>query len=489
MKKVLSLPEAEFNLFRQLLIEESGLCFEQDRGCPLIQALDERMQKRGYSSYQEYYHLLKFHPERRQEINELLDLITIGETHFFRNRPQFDGLVKLVLPQIVQRKAASGDKSIRAWSAGCSRGDEPYSIAMAVMEIIPDYQSWNISILGTDINRDALAYAKGAIYENKDIRYMPQTYLEKYFQRRGTSYILDEEVKKLVYFIYHNLAKDEFSLAGMKNLDIIFCRNVTIYFDFPTTRRIIEKFYQCLATPGYLFVGHSESLWQITNKFEAFELPQSFIYKKALHPAEEKAMKPFMGVPKLKLEELFPPGEEKQAPSETEKELESMYQEATRLFNEKKYEQASLLFDKIIAADKNHIRAYFAKASILANQEKYKEAIDALAKLIQVDNLYAQAYYLWGVLLYKTGNLKEAERQFRKVIYADPSIVLAYFNLGNIYLLQKRFNQAGREFNNAVKLLGARPEEEQVKFCEDFTVGFLIRACKNNILIINSKQV
>ncbi len=512
MKNVLPLSENDFDFFQQLLVEESGLYFDKDRSDSLRHALWERLQNRKYDSYQEYFHFLKYHPEGLTEIREIIDLITIGETYFFRNRPQFDALMKRVLPEIIERKMYSVDKSIRVWSAGCSKGDEPYSIAIAIMEVLPSYENWDISILGTDVNRNALVCAKNAVYNKKDIGHLPQGYLDKYFEKRGSKYILNQNVKKLVRFEDYNLARAPFNMEQMKNLDILFCRNVTIYFNLQTTKRVIENFYNCLKQDGYLFLGHSETLWQITNKFETVEFPQTFIYRKAINDVEEEAMRPFVGVPKIKLDDFAPvektfseeyiffeeaePAEEKietfeiteetEIPPEPEKQ-ESVYREASKLFTEKKYEQALSLFDQIIAQDKNHIRAYFAKANILANQAKYEEAINTLTKIIEVDNLYVEAYYLLGVLLYKEGNYEEAERQFRRAIYVDPSIVLAYFNLGNIYLYLGKYDKASKEFNNTIKLLEGRPVEEQVKFCEDFTVEFLLRACKNNLEEIPEK--
>jgi tetratricopeptide (TPR) repeat protein len=140
-----------------------------------------------------------------------------------------------------------------------------------------------------------------------------------------------------------------------------------------------------------------------------------------------------------------------------------------------------------IVQDKNQILPYLTDATTLANEAKYKEAADILAKVIEEDNLSVEAYYLLGVLSYKSGNLKKAEAQFRKVIYADPDSVLAYFNLGNIYLYQRKFSGAAREFRNAIRLLEKRPKNEQIRFCEDFTVEFLLMACRKNVSEISKR--
>ena len=143
MKNILPLSEDDFGLFQGLLMEETGLSFDRDRKQSLHIALWERIQNRGYDSYREYYNLIKFHPEGRLEIHELIDLITIGETYFFRNKPQFEALMKFVLPELIQRKIYSPDRSLRIWSAGCSRGDEPYSIAIAIIFFTASSRSSN----------------------------------------------------------------------------------------------------------------------------------------------------------------------------------------------------------------------------------------------------------------------------------------------------------------------------------------------------------
>jgi len=510
MKNILPLSEDDFSIFQGLLIEETGLSFDRDRGQSLHIALWERMQNRGYDSYREYYNLIKFHPEGRLEIHELVDLITIGETYFFRNKPQFEALMKFVLPEVIQRKIYSPDRSIRIWSAGCSRGDEPYSIAIAIMEVLPYYEDWDIAILGTDINRNVLAHGKEAIYGQRDIEHLPKDYLGKYFKVRRSHYILDDRVRSLARFEYHNLARDPFTKEGMQNLDIIFCRNVTIYFDYQTTKRVVDGLYNCLTRDGYLFLGHAETLWQIANKFETVEFPQTFLYKKAHIPVEDEVMKPFIGVPEFTteefapikeglLEEVFPKEtkpeleekvdliEEMEKPPAASEEIESLYRDASILFEKKNYQEALSLSEGIIAQDKSHMSAHLIKATILANQAKYEDAVGTLSKIIEMDNLNVDAYYLLGVLSYKTNDLQAAETQFKKAIYIDPDIVLAYFNLGNIYLYQGKLSKAAREFNNAIRLLEKRPKDEQVRFCEDFTVEFLLRACKNNLLEINEK--
>ncbi len=453
MKDILPLSSDVFALFQELITEACGLRFEEERSQSLHLALWERLQQRGYDSYREYYNLLKFHPEGRLEIRELLDLITVGETYFFRNKSQFNVLMRSVLPEIMQRKLYSGDKSMRVWSAGCSRGDEPYSIAIAIKEALPCEEEWTISILGTDINRNGLARAKEAVYGEKDVAHLPKEYLQKYFKVEDSTYRLHPGARQWVQFEYHNLVKDPFVHEKMQMIDLIFCRNVTIYFKEETTRRVIENFYHCLAPEGYLFLGHTETLWQITDKFERVDFPQAFAYQKGSTSSQAGVMRPFMAAPEIKIENLISvPSSAPPAAPEKDDRLTSL-----------------------------------SEATLLANNARYKEAAEILAKVIKADNLSVEAYYLLGVLCYKTGDLREAETQFRKVIYVNPDAILAYFNLGNIYLYEKKFREAAREFKNVMRLSEKRPKDEQIEFCEDFTVEFLLMACRNNLREISKR--
>jgi chemotaxis protein methyltransferase CheR len=402
------------------------------------------------------------------------------------------------------------------------------------METLLSYSEWKISILGTDINRNGLACSEEAIYTQKDIGHLEKEYLDKYFNIRGSTYVLKEDVKALVRFEYHNLAKDSFMTETIQNMDIIFCRNVIIYFDAQTTQRVIENFYNCLTEDGYLFLGHTETLWQISNKFERVEFPQTFIYKKTLNPTQVDPLKPFMAIPNVEIEDLtlsvtpapalyphssglaFEAWREKGEPSSSRFKPKSTGWETkevsiTQETGAKKgsfqhelkpehrgmpgpLEQIEKTPDvafpsphHLIPQEKNDFMTCLKKATDLANESKYEEAAEILGKLIQEDNLSVEAYYLLGVLSYKSGNLKEAETQFRKVIYVTPDSALAYFNLGNIYLYQRKFSGAAREFRNAIALLEKRPKNEQIKFCEDFTAEFLLMACRNNLLEISKR--
>lgn len=488
-----SLSKEDFILLQELLLQASGLRFEEDNAQSLLYAIEERRKENRCASYQQYYSLLQSHSEGGFEIRKLLDLITTTETYFFRNSEQFDVLAGAVLPLIIRGKELSGDRSIRVWSAGCSKGNEAYSIAIAIKEAVPVYENWDISILGTDINRQALFYAQESVYNEHDMGHISEEFRDKYFVKEGADYILSDSVKKMVKFEYHNLAKDPFTLEGMRNLDIIFCRNVTIYFDLENTERVIDSFYDCLVPMGWLFLGHAETLWQITNKFESVEFPGTFVYRKSAYPINEEEMRPFINLPEINFDKEQPvrTGEEPGKPSETQErkeELGQLYKDVSMLFDTKDYPGALALIDKMISTDINYVRFYLVKAHILANQGKYEDATGILAKVIEMDPLSAEAHYLLGVISLRKGVLKEAEAEFKKVLYIDPDIIIAYFNLANIHLHQRGLAKARLEFNNAINLLQKKKKGEEIKLGKNFTVEFLLRACKNKLEIISAKE-
>jgi chemotaxis protein methyltransferase CheR len=334
--------------------------------------------------------------------------------------------------------------------------------------VLPPNENWTISILGTDINRNGLAGAKRAAYGEKDIAHLSKEYVDKYFEVKNGAYLLRTVLKEWVEFQYHNLAKDPLIHEKMRGIDLLFCRNVTIYFDSRLIRQVMENLYNCLAPEGYLFLGHTETLWQITDKFESVEFPQTFVYKKRKsNLTPEGAARPFMPIPEIQIRDL----------ASTSPPLQQ-----DLVLSEHSYRR-----NHPVAPEEKDKIASLSRATQLANEAKYEQAAGILAKVIEADNLSADAYHLLGALFYKMGNLRQAEAQFRKVIYVNPDSILAYFHLGNIYLVQKRFREAAREFKNTILLSEKKTKDEQMEFCEDLTIDFLLRACRKNLQEISKR--
>ncbi|MBF0387241.1 MAG: tetratricopeptide repeat protein [Candidatus Omnitrophica bacterium] len=513
MSQCAALSDEDFVRFQEFFVNETGLYFDNSKDQSLISALSERLTKKGHSSYKEYYNYLKYHPESRFELREILTLLTTGETYFFRNIAQFEVLMQDVLPEIIKRKKPTADRSIRVWSAGCSRGDEAYSIMIAIMEILPDYRDWNISILGTDINRDVLAVAREAVYTPKDLGELPAEFVERYFHRKRADYILNSDVKPPVRFVYHNLCKDQFSQDGMCGIDIVFCRNVTIYFNPDTTRALMGRFYNALADGGYMFLGHSETLWQINHQFRTIEYPHTFIYKKDLGAVVPEPSPAQVSLPVFSFDEKIfgssglssfrPAGAPGTAdnfspsgaavPSVEEvffmdSQTEAYVNEAGDNYRGRKYAEAFVCLEKALARNAGHPRANLLKAVILADQAKYDEAIAVLSALVQKDNLNEEATFLLALLYAKAGLAVKAEAMFRRIIFLAADEPLAYFHLGNILAARQLPPRAALEFRNAIRLLEKRPANEPVKFGDDLSSGALLQACKRNLLSLSLKS-
>jgi len=266
---------------RDYIYKASGMYFPEHRRFFLESRCKRRMEALGIQSFEEYYRYLTRPDVRRQELQALLNEVTINETSFFRNQPQFDALRHIFLPEIANRKGSIGFKRLKIWSAGCSSGEEPYSIAIVVHELKATLlQGWQIQILGTDINQTVLDKARQGIYTRYSFRNTPPHMISRYFKNLGDGrFELDPAIRRMVEFKNMNLI-DEMAILFMKGFDIIFCRNVLIYFDLAAKKHTIQHFYNALLDEGLLFIGHSESLFGVNDQFKMVHFPGGMAYKK-----------------------------------------------------------------------------------------------------------------------------------------------------------------------------------------------------------------
>jgi len=254
---------------------DSKLYFLQDR-------CKRRMTARDLSSIQEYLDALTIKADRERELQLLLNEITVGETSFFRNQPQLDALRKFILPELLREKERLGYQRLRIWSAGCSTGEEPYTLAMILLEEMQArHANWQIEVFATDINEKSLAKARQGQYAAYALRNVSRPLLEKYFTPAGDGqFLVREEPRALVSFQHLNLF-DERRLMFLRGLDLILCCNVLIYFDAESKRRMIQHFYNMLQPHGYLFLGHAESLFGINDDFRLVHYPGATAYARS----------------------------------------------------------------------------------------------------------------------------------------------------------------------------------------------------------------
>jgi chemotaxis protein methyltransferase CheR len=269
------LSDGEFRLFRDLIYEECGISLSLEKRAFLESRLRRRLDELGITSGYEYYRVVTGPQGRSQELPALLDSLMICETSFFRNLPQFDLLREVVLPELTAKKVRTGTRILRVWSAGCSTGQEPYSAVIALLETLPDRESWTIRVVASDLSFTALERAQSGLYREDQLKGVDPVTIGRYFRKENGQYVVKEEVKKRVIFDYHNLKNDN----GLRGLDIIFCRNVMIYFDAEEQRRLVSRFANCLLPGGFLFVGHAESLQGQSTRFAMVHRNKGIAYR------------------------------------------------------------------------------------------------------------------------------------------------------------------------------------------------------------------
>ncbi len=271
--------DSEFKEFRDEIYKLCGIYFTESKKYLLEGRILKRMAANNIKTFSEYIRLIR-NPLKKDELDRLYEAITINETYFFRAPQQFEALENIIVPEILANKKNTVMPSFRIWSAACSTGEEPYTLALIVLESLRHkYPNVSFQIVGSDINQSVLETAKQGIYKEYAIRNIPKPLLSKYFKQEGNLYHLSNDVKKLVKFININLY-DPNQVKLVSQCDVIFCANVLIYFDLPSKQQVVSYLYNALNVGGYLFIGYSESLHGISKSFKLVHLPKAMAYQK-----------------------------------------------------------------------------------------------------------------------------------------------------------------------------------------------------------------
>jgi chemotaxis protein methyltransferase CheR len=270
--------EEEFRLVRDLIYNHCGIYFDNESKYLLDKRLARRLTHHNLSGFRDYYHYLKYDKNKDQELSDIMDVLTTNETYFFREAFQLKAFTDEIAPEIIQSKSESYEKKVRIWSAGCSTGEEPYTIAMLILEK-GLFKDLNVEIIGTDISHRVVQFARKAVYGKSSFRSTDEAYTKKYFQEQDGSYRVCDKVRELVTISHLNLL-DQNRLAMLGRMDVIFCRNVIIYFDQQAKKKVIESFYKSLRDSGYLLLGHSESLMNISAAFSLRHFKNDMVYQK-----------------------------------------------------------------------------------------------------------------------------------------------------------------------------------------------------------------
>jgi chemotaxis protein methyltransferase CheR len=276
MNHHMELPDDVFRLLREQIYKRSGMWFSESSKYLLQKRLSPRARELNFDTFQKYFYFLQYDPRAEAEFDQIFDLVTTNETYFFREPAQLQAFIEEIVPDLLSRKAL---RKIRIWSAGCSSGEEPYSIAMLLQEA-GWYEKAAFEIFASDINQQVLSKARKGLYRENAFRATSEELREKYFNREADgSWQIRDEIRNRVSFGRLNLY-DEARVSLLGHLDVVFCRNVIIYFDDASKKVVVKNFYNRLVDGGYLLLGHSESLISLSTQFRLRHLKYDMVYQK-----------------------------------------------------------------------------------------------------------------------------------------------------------------------------------------------------------------
>lgn len=274
------LPLEDFHKLRDLIHEKCGIFFDDKKQYIVKKRIEDRMKITNTKEPKDYYRLIKY-DSRDNEINIFIDSLTTNETYFFREIAQLNGFVNDVLPTVMEEKKKSGGlKTLKIWSAACSSGCEPYTLAILLREKIENFNDWNVQIYGTDISNDILKKCRDGVYTDRDVKDVPAIYKQKYFQSSDGKHQINKEIKGIVKFSNLNFL-DKMMMRSMRNYDFIFCRNVLIYFTDDVRKKVVNMLYDSLKNGGYIFLGHADSMSRISAAFNLVKLNKTIAYCKS----------------------------------------------------------------------------------------------------------------------------------------------------------------------------------------------------------------
>ncbi|HEY4904539.1 MAG TPA: CheR family methyltransferase [Candidatus Sulfotelmatobacter sp.] len=429
----------------------------------------------------------------QEQIEVLASHLTIGETYFFRERHSLEIFEGCLMPELI-RARESRNRHIRIWSAGCATGEEPYSVAILLSRLMAGLRDWNVGILATDVNTKSLRKASEGTYGDWSFRGTPSWVRHNYFEASGDGRsTIVPAIRKMVSFSHFNLMDDACPVRPQdgNGFDVIFCRNVLMYFTPEGMKKVIQQIYRCLAPEGWLIVSPTETSQELFSEFAAVSFGDATFYRKSAH---HRILSTFIFPALNDLE----PGREftESAPEVPEpapfavRELNPQYPQsgdpllktpppgicygdALTLYEQGRYEEAQRALVTLLSQDSNHAQAMLLLARVYANQGQLAEALAWCDKAIAGDKMAARAHYLRATILEEQGSIPEVLFALMRAVYAEPQFVLGHFSLGNLALKRGRQEESEKHFENVLLLLAQYEPEDIVPESEGMSAGRL----------------
>jgi len=495
-----TISESLLSRFSEFVAAQIGMHFPRQRWSDLQRGIRAALKDFGFQDEEACMQWLMSSPLTKKQAEILASHITVGETYFFREKKSIEILERNILPELISSRRER-EKRLRIWSAGCASGEEPYSLAILLKKMVPNLEEWNITILATDINPRFLRKASTGVYSEWSFRDTPQWVKARYFKKlKENSFEILPSIKKMVAFSYQNLVEDNYpSLLNSTNaMDIIFCRNVLMYFDQEYQKKVIQNLYRCLMDGGWLIVSPSEMSHILFSQFSTVKFPGALLYRKETEEtsgqgsvfrdrqseiADYEAVinqrvttSPDSGITEAEIEyttgypvcEISPPASDHRPPTP------DLYEEALALYEQGSYGETAERLLTTVSGGKENPKAMALLTRAYANQGKLSEAFDWCEKTVAVDKLNPGYHYLMATILLEQGRTEDAVVSLKRTLYLDQDFIPAYFALGNICQREGKFKESARHFENALVLLRAYRKQEVLPESDGITAGRMI---------------
>jgi chemotaxis protein methyltransferase CheR len=478
------MPDNLIDAFSRFVEVNMGLSFPKERRSDLEKGLHAVCEQFGYDDQEAFArHLMPFGVSKRH-IEMLAVGLTIGETYFFREKNALDAFEHIVLSEAIRTRRGAA-RNLRIWSAGCAGGEEPYTIAMMLKMLLPDLKGWNITLLATDINPHFLEKAVKGVYTRWSFRDVPERIINRFFIKKGSEFEILPEIKEMVTFSYHNLMKGDYpSLLNNTNaMDVIFCRNVLMYFSPETIKIVARNFHRCLTDGGRLIVSQTELNDEYFMGYEKASHAGAMLFKKSDVKADARAYIPeFTMQTTPRVAEIRPSAignKTGMAYTPTIKEAgpvvaaEAIYESAGKAFEQGEYNRTEEILRILLQGSPDNTGALSLLARVCANQGRLDDAIRYIEAAIQTDNMNPGRHYLHAAILKEKGLKQEAMAALKKVVYLDADFAPAHFAMGNLAHGAGNRVEADRYFNNALLLLRKLGYDDMLPEFEGMTAGRL----------------
>jgi len=453
------LSDEDYHRFRSLISTRFGLEFPPERRADLAHRLQEAMRRAGHPTMADFFLALVRSPQS-PDTEHLATALTVGETGFFRNRPQFGGLVTAVLPRLIEEQRNT--RRLRLWSCGCSTGEEPYSLAMALDSLLPDLSQWQIEILATDLNQEALRRAREGRYGEWSFREMDEPLRGRYFTQQGERWVLDPRIRRMVEFRPLNLADDWYAgidtTAG--SMDLILCRNVTIYFAESLTRRVIAKLHDALRPGGWLLVGASEPNMSTYRKFVPHHINGAIFYQRPDLPPQHLTGQAPLSPPPAETpwkRPVIPPPQD--AVPLTPPSSLAAYEQAQSLLGKGQSGAAIVALQAQIQQTPQHPGSHLLLAQIHADRGDLEQAERMAERAVLLAPVEPKSYHLLALIRQEQGREEEAIDAMKRALFLDRNDAAAHWRIGVLYRRTGRNALARRAWANAAALLTQLPAE------------------------------